>query len=70
MTRAVFGSNIEIQSKIHPNTFLSRFTGNAKIKVYQSEKFQKIVGFGAALTGSVVHNINLMKDEIQKHIYK
>lgn len=33
-------------------------------------KFQKIVGFGGAITGAVVHNLNLLPQDIVDNIYK
>lgn len=70
ITKTAFGKSEEIKSANTPNNFVTRLVTNARVRVYQSEKFQKIVGFGAALTGAVVYNLNKLNKNLQNHIYK
>ncbi|XP_070498243.1 lysosomal acid glucosylceramidase-like [Chironomus tepperi] len=40
------------------------------IMVNRSNKFQKVIGFGGAFTGSVSYNLKQLPKEVQEHIYQ
>lgn len=43
---------------------------DVSVNVDLSKKYQKIIGFGGAFTGSVSYNLDQLSQELQDHLYK
>lgn len=52
------------------NSYNDKPVDEVNVTINQEKSYQKIVGFGGAFTGSVSHNLKLIKEELQTHVYR
>ncbi|CAO1436681.1 unnamed protein product [Diamesa hyperborea] len=69
----VSSSSSGLRNELNTVKFMAdslNFETEMNVKINRNKRYQKIIGFGGALTGAVSHNLKMLTPELQEHVYR